>query len=527
MTHSSEGQAVVAEDVPINSVQEGNGKNDNSGNNTSRKGKGFSKLGFVLATAGAAVGLGNIWRFPIQVHEYGGGAFVLMCLLFAALLGGVLLILEIAIGRRAGQGVFGAFRQLCKKFWWLGLLATLVPFLVLCYYNVIGGWTLYYAVYYITYGMGNGFDAFDPTKNPDGSKNLYNNFLGIGNGSFGYVAIVFTLIFIAIILFIVLLGVQKGIEKVSKIIMPVLAVFIVFVAIYTLCQKHAWEGVKHFFIPDFKRFFGMVNENGVATGMFSMKGMLAAITQVFYSLSVGSASLITYGSYMQKKESISKATTQIIVFDSAISILAGLIIIPGLFILGGGVAVASEGGSHLLFVQLPQLFYKTGGAWGSLIFGGLFFTLVFFAALSSTIAMLEAVVDGFMDLFKMTRKKAVIISGIFYALLAMVICFGHAFEWRGLPMVDGKDNNGVTVWTNMNIDDTIDFVASTLIVCVVSFLTCVAASWCSDFTRIQDEVGYKKKWSRGFYKIMIKYVAPLLIMVILVWGVLSTFVAFD
>lgn len=138
-------------------------ENKSSNPNGSRRKRGFSKIGFVLATAGAAVGLGNIWRFPIQVQKYGGGAFVIMCLIFATLLGSVLLMLEIAIGRKTGQGVIGAFRTLCKKFWWLGILAALVPLLVLSYYNVIGGWALFYAVYYITYGMGQGFASFDPT----------------------------------------------------------------------------------------------------------------------------------------------------------------------------------------------------------------------------------------------------------------------------------------------------------------------------------------------------------------------------
>ena len=521
MVHSSEEQAVVAGDVPINGAEEWDCNNNNGGNNTNKKRKGFSKLGFVLATAGAAVGLGNIWRFPIQVHKYGGGAFVLMCLFFYVLLGGILLMLEIAIGRKSGEGVIGAFRALCKKFWWLGIMAALVPLLVLCYYNVIGGWALYYSIYYITYGMGQGFSGMGTDG---GASAVYSGLLKGGNG---YVSIIFTLIFLAAVVFVVLLGIQKGIEKVAKVVMPVLAVFILFVVIYTLCQgKAAWQGVKHFFVPNFKEFFGMEDAQGVATGTFSMSGVLAAVTQVFYSLSLGCASLITYGSYMQKKESIPTASTQIITFDAAICIMAGLIVIPALFILGSnGNPLESDGGSALLFVQLPQLFFKTGGQVGSLIFGSLFFTLVFFAAFTPAISQLEAVVDATMSIFKITRKKAVIIFGIFYAVMAMIISFGHAFDWRGLPMVAGK-KDGVTIWTQMNIDDTIDFVASTLIVCVVSFLTCIASAWCSDFTQIQDEIGYKKKWSRSLYKIMIKYVAPILILVVMLWGIISSFVVF-
>ncbi len=494
-------------------------ENKSSNPNGSRRKRGFSKIGFVLATAGAAVGLGNIWRFPIQVQKYGGGAFVIMCLIFATLLGSVLLMLEIAIGRKTGQGVIGAFRTLCKKFWWLGILAALVPLLVLSYYNVIGGWALFYAVYYITYGMGQGFASFDPTT-PSGASNVYN---GLLKGANGYVGIIFTLIFLAAIVIVVLMGIQKGIEKVSKVVMPVLAVFILFVVIYTLCQgKDAWIGVKNFFVPNFKEFFGLDK------GSFKMDGVLAAITQVFYSLSIGSASIITYGSYMQKKESIPTATTQIIVFDTAICILAGLIIIPGLFILGGGqVFLNAEGlipaGSELLFVQVPQLFFKTGGQVGSLIFGSLFFILVFFAAFTPAISQLEAVVDAAMELFKLTRKKAVIIFSVFFAIMAILISFGHAFNWRVLPTVSTDSPTG---WTQMTLDDSIDFVASTLIVCIVAFLTCVCAAWCSDFKQIQNEIGYKKKWSRSFYQVMIKFVAPILILIILVWGVLSTFIAF-
>lgn len=493
-------------------------------NNRKKRG-GFSKIGFVLATAGAAVGLGNIWRFPIKVQQYGGGAFVIMCLIFAAILGAILVMLEIAIGRKTGQGVIGAFRQLCKKFWWLGILAALVPLLVLSYYNVIGGWALFYAVYYITYGMGQGFSAFDFTNNPHGAAGVYDGLLKSGNG---YVAIFFTLIFLGGIVLVVAMGIQKGIEKVAKIVMPVLAAFILFVVIYTLCQgKAAWEGVKHFFVPNFKEFFGMVDASGQATGTFSMRGVLEAITQVFYSLSIGSASIITYGSYMQKKDNIPKATTQIVVFDTAICILAGLIIIPGLFILGGGQAVESVGGSSLLFVQVPQLFFKTGGQVGSLIFGSLFFTLVFFAAFTPAISQLEAVVDAAMSLFKITRKKAVLIFGIFYTAMTVLICLGHAFDWRVLPVVDGKDTvTGATLWSQMNLDDSIDFFASTIIVCVVAFLTCITAAWCSNFSQIQDELGLKKNWTRTLYKVMIRYIAPIFILILFIWGLLSTFIVF-
>ncbi len=504
MINSGEESVVVAEDTTaVNNAQKNNAH--------AKKKGGFSKIGFVLAAAGAAVGLGNIWRFPIQVQKFGGGAFVLMYLFFGVLLGVILLMLEISIGRKTGEGVIGAFRALCKKFWWLGIIAAIIPLLILSYYNVLGGWTLFYSIYYLTYGMGQGLGAFNP-ENQGGSEQIFN---GLLQGGGGYVGIIFMLLFLGATAFIILMGVQKGIEKASKILMPVLVIFILFIMVYTLCQgKDAWKGVGNFFIPDFKKFFGLDK------GSFKMDGVLAALTQVFYSMSIASASIITYGSYMQKKESITSAATQIAVFDIAIGVFAGLIVIPGLFILGGGVSAETSGGSALLFVQLPQLFYKTGGPIGSLIFGGIFYVLVFFAALTSAISLMEAAARAVSELFKITRKKAVLLLFVFFTIIGILISLGRAFEWKVLPVL----NNGV--FASMSLDDTIDWIANNFFICSVSLMTCICAAWCSDFERIEDEIGLKKKSVRTFYKIMIKYVAPILILVVMLWGIISSFVQF-
>ena len=218
------------------------------------------------------------------------------------------------------------------------------------------------------------------------------------------------------------------------------------------------------------------------------------------------------------------ASTQIAVFDIAIGVFAGLIIIPGLFILGGGSVLQNPdgsvpGGSGLLFVQLPQLFFKTGGEWGSLVFGSIFYILVFFAALTSAIALMEAAAKAVVELFKTTRKKAMIYLVAFFAIVGALICFGYAFNWKILPVLN---DNGV--FQQMTLDDTIDWVANNILICGVALLTCICAGWFSDFNALEDEIGLKKKGVRVFYKVMIKYVAPILILIVMLWGILSSFI---
>ena len=285
-----------AEDsAPDSSQQEGEGK----------KNAGFSsKLGFVLAAAGSAVGLGNLWRFPYLAAQYGGGMFLLCYILLAVTFGFCLLVLEIAIGRKTGKGVIGAFAELNKKFKWFGFVCIVVPIIILPYYSVIGGWVLKYMWAFLI-GDTAGFSS-------DAAASGY---FGAFTGD-TWEPILFFLIFAAATVLVVVFGVQKGIERVSKILMPVLAILALFLAIYAMCQPGALEGVKKLFVPDFKDF--------------RPQTLLAAMGQLFYSMSLAMAIMITYGSYMKKGASIQKSGRQISICDTLFAILAALIIIPSI-----------------------------------------------------------------------------------------------------------------------------------------------------------------------------------------------------
>ena len=311
------------------------------------------KLGFVLAAAGSAVGLGNIWRFPYLAAQYGGGIFLLVYIILAVTFGFTLMIAEIAIGRKTGLSAIGAFKALNKKFAFLGYLAAIVPALILPYYSVIGGWVTKYLV---SFTIGNGtnaaadgyFDAFTATAAEP---------------------VVWFLVFIGLTALIVILGVEKGIEKVSKIMMPVLVLLTVFIAIYTLFMPGAIDGLVYYIKPDFSKF--------------SFMTVLAALGQLFYSMSLAMGIMITYGSYMKKDVSIESSVKQIEIFDTGIAFFAGLMIIPAVFAFSGGSEESLTKGPSLMFETLPKVFEAMPA--GDII-GAVFFLLVLFAALTSSIS---------------------------------------------------------------------------------------------------------------------------------------------
>ena len=326
---------------------------------------GFSgKLGFVLAAAGSAVGLGNIWRFPYLAAKYGGGMFLLVYILLAITFGFTLMVAEIALGRKSQLSAVSAFPKLNRKFTFLGYLASFVPIIILPYYSVIGGWVTKYLV---TFCSGNMSAAAQ-----DG---YFNSFISSTGEPIFYFAI-----FLALTATIVLLGVEKGIEKVSKFLMPVLVVLSIGVAVYSACLPGAMEGVIYYLKPDFSNF--------------SVTTVLAAMGQLFYSMSLAMGIMITYGSYMKKDVNIESATRQISLFDTGIAFFAGLMIIPAVFSFSGGDQSALGQGPGLMFVTLPKVFETFPG--GTYI-GALFFILVLLAALTSSISLMETVVSIFID----------------------------------------------------------------------------------------------------------------------------------
>lgn len=442
---------------------------------------GFSgKLGFVLAASGSAVGLGNLWRFPYLAAQYGGGIFILCYVLLAVFFGITLLTLEIGIGRNTGKSVIGAFTKLNKKFTWLGYFSVIIPLLIVPYYCVIGGWVLKYAVSFIIGSDG----LVGAGSTPEMTGNFFNSFV-----SSSYEPLIFFIIFATITVLIVSFGVKNGIENMSKILMPILAILAVFLMIYVLCQDNSVKGLKYIFVPDFSDF--------------SFNTILAALGQLFYSMSIGMCIMITYGSYMKKDVSIKSSATQIAVFDSAFAFVASLIIIPAVFAFGSGSEALQKDGPALMFIQLTNVFNALPGG---RVIGVIFFVLVFFAAVTSSISLVEAIIAVLCENKKLRRS------------MACIIVFGVIFVFGALSSL------GFGVLSEINIAgkgilDCFDFLANNILIPIAAICTCVFAGWFIDKNIIPKEIGIdKNKRSNAYFNVIVKFVAPICIFVILITG---------
>ena len=435
------------------------------------------KIGFVLAAAGSAVGLGNIWRFPYLAAKYGGGIFLLVYIILAVTFGFSLMTAEIAIGRKTGKSALGAFGALDKRFGFAGVIAVLIPAIILPYYSVIGGWV---TKYFATYLTGGGSDASS------------NSYFGDFTSKVGE-PIVWFILFIGVSIFVVIFGVQKGIEKVSKIMMPVLVVLSVGIAAYVCFMPGAREGVIYYIKPDFSNF--------------SFMTVISAMGQLFYSMSLAMGIMITYGSYMKKEVSLESSVRQIELFDTGIAFLAGLMIIPAVFAFSGGDEQALGKGPSLMFVTLPKVFDSFKGGH---ILGAVFFLLVLLAALTSSISLAETIVAPIQEKFGISRTKACLI-----VLAGCVII--------GLP-----STLGFGLWSDikplgMDILSFFDFVSNSIIMPILAFITCIFVGYVIKPEAIGQEVeegGFKFK-SRKLFYVMIKYVAPVFILLILVSSVLD------
>lgn len=433
-------------------------------------------LGFVLAAAGSAVGLGNIWRFPYLVAKYGGGIFLLFYILLVVTFGFALMVAENAIGRKTGKSALCAFGALSKKWGFIGIIATLVPMIIQPYYNVIGGWVVEYALTYVTGGHSAAAGSTFFTDMLASPLRL----------------LVFQFIFSGITTFVILRGVQKGVEKFSTILMPVLVALAIFVAVYSISLPGAITGVKYFFIPDFSKF--------------SVQGVLAALGQMFYSLSLAMGIMIAYGSYLPKDSNLEKNVSRIEIFDTGIAILAGLMIVPAVFAFSGGDETALGKGPSLMFVTLPQVFERMGM---STIIGSVFFLLVLLAALTSSISIMEAIVSSLCDRFGWSRTKTTIGAGIGSFLLGIPPILGYSL-WDKITL------------GGMTILDMMDFVTNSVLMPVCAFLTCIFVAYVIGVNVIHDEVKISSQFKRQkLFDIMIKYVAPVFIIAILVSSVLE------
>ena len=450
---------------------------------TNEKRSSFTgKLGFVLAAAGSAVGLGNIWRFPYLAAKYGGGIFLLVYIVLAVTLGFALMTAEIAIGRKTGLSAIGAFKELNKKYSFVGWLAAIIPMIILPYYSVIGGWVTKYLFAFVT---GNG------------SMTAGDEYFG-GFISQAAEPALWFFVFIGITAIIVLFGVEKGVEKVSKIMMPVLVVLSLGIAIYAVCLPGAMDGVLYYILPDFSKF--------------SATTVLAAMGQLFYSMSLAMGIMITYGSYMKKDVNLESSVSQIEIFDTGIAFLAGLMIIPAVFVFSGGTPEALGKGPSLMFVTLPKVFETM---WGGHLIGVLFFLLVLFAALTSSISLMETVVSIVCDKCKLSRKLSCLVVFIGTVILGLLSIFGYSI-WSHITII------------GLQFLDFFDFISNSVLMPVVAFLTCIFVGYIIKPKAVIEEVELTSKFKRkNIFIFVIKYMAPVCIVLILVSSVLDAFGIFS
>ncbi|RKI42649.1 sodium-dependent transporter [bacterium D16-51] len=435
-------------------------------------------IGFVMAAAASAVGLGNLWRFPYLAAQHGGGIFILVYLALALTFGFTLLITEIAVGRKTKLSSILAYKKLNKKFGFLGYLAYFVPLIILPYYCVIGGWVLKYMIVFIT---GQGKVA--------AGDSYFGDYIG------GTVSpLIFFMIFLLATMLVIICGVQKGIERVSKFLMPILLVLAVGVCIYVVTIPNSGDGIKYYLLPDFSKF--------------SFKTICAAMGQLFFSMSLAMGIMVSYGSYVKDDVNIGSAVNQIEIFDTLIAFLAGFMIVPAVYVFSGEAGLAT-GGPGLMFMTLPKVFASM--PMGNLI-GACFFILVFVAALTSSISVMEATVSMAIDRFKVSRKLAAAVIFIFSVLLGIPSSLGNGV-WADIKLL------------GMDFLTFFDFLTNSIIMPIVALGTCILIGWFCGTKTVEDEVTKNgEKFSRrGIFRVMIKYIAPVFMIIILVFYTLAQF----
>lgn len=444
---------------------------------TENRGSFTGKLGFVLAAAGSAVGLGNIWRFPYLAAQYGGGIFLLVYLILAVTLGFTLMTAEIAIGRKTGLSAIGAYRKLDKRFGFIGWLGSIVPMIILPYYSVIGGWVSKYLYTFVTGGMSEA-----------AGKGYFDRFIADPIQPIGWF-----LLFIAVTAVVVLFGVEKGVEKVSKVMMPVLVVLTVAVAVYSLTTDGAAEGLKYYLIPNFENF--------------SVTTILAAMGQLFYSMSLAMGIMITYGSYMKKEVSLSSSVSQIELFDTGIAFFAGLMVIPAVFSFSGPEGLGK--GPGLMFDTLPKVFNSMGFA-GHFV-GATFFLLVLFAALTSSISLMETVVSIVRDKLGWNRRVTCLVVLLGSLLLGIPSSLGNGI-WKDFTIL------------GMDFLTFCDFITNSVLMPIVALLTCLFVGFVLKPQTLVDEVELTGPFKRRrLFSVIIKWIAPICILLILIFSVLEGF----
>lgn len=436
-----------------------------------------NRIGFVLAAAGSAVGLGNLWRFPYLAAKYGGGIFLLIYIVLALTFGYALMTTEIAIGRKTRLSCIHAYGALDKRFKFLGPLSAIVPILIMPYYCVIGGWVIKYLFEYL---IGNGAALADET--------YFTNFITAADGGVLGSPMTWFAVFVLLTALIVLFGVEKGIEKVSKFMMPLLAILSVVIAIYALTLPGAMEGLKFYLLPDFSKF--------------SLSTVLGAMGQLFYSMSLAMGIMITYGSYCKDDSNLGKSVSQIELFDTGIALIAGLMIIPPVVAFNGGDASTISAGPGLMFGVLPKVFESMGL---STLIGILFFVLVFFAALTSSISLMETFLSIVLDKLHINRKLAIGLICLFTIALGSLSCLGYG------PL------SHITI-LGMAFLDFFDFITNSILMPIVAFFTCILIGHVltPDIIIEESEKNGETLGRKKLLRVMMRWVAPAIVLIILI-----------
>ena len=451
-------------------------------NRSEHKRSSFSgKIGFVLSAAGASVGLGNIWRFPYLAAKYGGGIFLLIYIILAVTFGYTMIVAETSIGRMTGKSPVGAYKSFGNKpaMRFGGWINAIIPILIVPYYSVIGGWVVKYLAEYVL-GQGHLVAA-------DG---YFSGFISNGLSS----ELCF-LIFAAMTLAIIFAGVDNGIERVSKIMMPILVVLSLVISVYSVTRPGALEGVKYFLVPNVKNFSWMT--------------VVTAMGQMFYSLSIAMGILITFGSYMKKEVSIEDSTRNVEVFDTAIAIMAGLMIIPAVFAFSSGDPSALKAGPALMFITIPKVFDPMG--LGTVI-GIAFFVLVLFAALTSSIALTESAVSTLQDELGWSRNKSTSMIGVSMVLLGSLSSLGYG------PLAN------VTI-LGMQFLDFFDFLTNSVMMPIAAIASCILVSRVIGVDRIAQEVTLDGRpfRRRKIFNAMIRFLCPFFAAIILISSIANAF----
>lgn len=452
-----------------------------------KRSKFSGSLGFVLAAAGSAVGLGNIWRFPYLAAKDGGGVFLLCYIILALTFGFTLLTTEIAIGRKTGQSPLTAYGQLSKKWGWIGILACLIPLLILPYYSAIGGWILKYLADFVTGNAG----------------------ATVADGYFtGFITsqwspILWFAIFLGATMYIVYRGVNQGIERYSKFLMPILLVLIVGISVFSLTLHHTdadgvtrtgLQGLAVYMIPNFE---GMTVKSFLSV-------LVDAMGQLFYSISVAMGIMITYGSYVKKDINLTSSVNQIEFFDTLVAFLAGMMIVPAVYTFMG--AEGMSAGPSLMFVSLPKVFDAMGSI-GTMV-GIAFFVMTAFAALTSSVSIMEAIVASVMDKFKMNRRSSSIVVGIITFVLGVLVCLGYNGLYFELTLPNGSVGQ---------VLDVMDYISNFCLMPVVEIATCILVGWVIKPDTVIKEVTLNgERFGRQkLYVLMIKFITPVLLLFLL------------